>query len=116
MKGNLSETYICQSCGMHLNNYGIKGTNADGSDSDEYCAFCYSNGSFIDHMLFDEMVEYNLELVKRSMSFVGKSVDEEETKRMLTCMLKGLKRWNQCAHLDENSHISQEESQPVSNS
>lgn len=38
----------CQSCGMPLKrspNGG--GTNADGTKSDRYCAYCYENGQFM---------------------------------------------------------------------
>jgi hypothetical protein len=37
----------CQSCGVPLG-HGVFGTNADQSQSYEYCRFCYKRGSFLD--------------------------------------------------------------------
>ena len=38
----------CQSCGMPMQkDPGQGGTNADGTKSDEYCSYCYVNGSFM---------------------------------------------------------------------
>lgn len=38
----------CQSCGMPLKGDPKGGgSNADGSLSQEYCSYCYANGSFI---------------------------------------------------------------------
>jgi hypothetical protein len=47
----------CQSCGMPLKaDPKGGGTNADGSLSQEYCSYCYVNGSFVNpDMTLDEM-------------------------------------------------------------
>lgn len=38
---------ICQSCAMPLSNDPIgRGTNSDGTISDEYCSYCYERGQF----------------------------------------------------------------------
>lgn len=37
---------ICQSCSMPLAKDDEKGTNADGSKSEEYCIYCFVNGEF----------------------------------------------------------------------
>ena len=36
---------ICQSCAMPFE-HGKPGTNADGSDSGDYCEHCYAKGKF----------------------------------------------------------------------
>ncbi len=36
---------MCESCGMPLKE-GVKGTNSDGSESDQYCVHCYAEGAF----------------------------------------------------------------------
>lgn len=41
-------TKQCQSCGMPLKKESDKGTEADGSLSETYCAMCYQNGAFTD--------------------------------------------------------------------
>jgi hypothetical protein len=37
---------MCQSCGMPIRKYGIRGTEKDGSKSDKYCVNCYRKGEF----------------------------------------------------------------------
>lgn len=37
---------FCQSCSMPLDNDKVKGTEKDGSLSNEYCKYCYENGAF----------------------------------------------------------------------
>jgi hypothetical protein len=43
----MSKNKFCQSCGMPLKHDPKNGgTNADGSKSDLYCSFCYTDGKF----------------------------------------------------------------------
>lgn len=43
----VKENKFCQSCGMPKNkDPGGGGTEADGSKSDTYCSFCYTDGKF----------------------------------------------------------------------
>lgn len=37
---------FCQSCSMPLDSNEIRGTEKDGSKSNEYCIYCYKNGAF----------------------------------------------------------------------
>jgi hypothetical protein len=37
---------FCQSCAVPLNKPELFGTEADGSRSEKYCAYCYQNGAF----------------------------------------------------------------------
>lgn len=37
---------FCQSCGMPLDSEALKGTEQNGLKSNEYCKYCYENGSF----------------------------------------------------------------------
>ena len=39
---------ICQSCGMPITQREQLGTNKNGSLNQNYCMYCYKNGSFID--------------------------------------------------------------------
>ena len=47
---------ICQSCGMPMKAETF-GTNADGSPSEDYCRYCYTNGEFIDKVSMEEYIE-----------------------------------------------------------
>lgn len=79
----------CQSCGMPLKaNPKGGGTNADGTLSQEYCSYCYVDGSFVDPgMTLDEMKTLVVEkLHERGMpKFVGK---------FFASGLKRLERWH----------------------
>lgn len=37
----------CQSCGIPKNKAADRGTNADGSESNKYCSYCYKDGAFV---------------------------------------------------------------------
>ncbi len=37
---------FCQSCAMPMQNPDDFGTNADGSNNNEYCSYCFRNGKF----------------------------------------------------------------------
>ena len=50
----------CQSCGMILVKNSDKGTECDGSKSEEYCTFCYQKGEFVQELSIEELVEHNL--------------------------------------------------------
>jgi hypothetical protein len=37
---------FCQSCTMPIDNVGDRGTEKDGSKSNQYCKYCYRDGTF----------------------------------------------------------------------
>jgi hypothetical protein len=52
----MGNTHFCQSCSMPIDKPELKGTEKNGSKSDEYCTYCYQHGSFVNpDMTFDEM-------------------------------------------------------------
>ena len=80
---------ICQSCGMPLNKDPKGGgTNADGSKSDLYCSFCFTEGKFLDEGIsLEEKIEKN---VRIAMSM---QIGEEQARRLGESILPKLKRW-----------------------
>ena len=47
---------FCQSCTMPIDNVADRGTEKDGSKSNEYCKYCYQEGALINpNMTFEEM-------------------------------------------------------------
>lgn len=49
---------LCQSCGIPLDKESLKGTEANGLKTDNYCKFCYDAGSFVKpNMTFGDMKE-----------------------------------------------------------
>lgn len=79
---------FCQSCTMPIDNVADKGTEKDGTKSNEYCRYCYQNGSFTDpDITFEKMsVLVKEQMQKRHIpqNIIQKSMDS----------LPYLKRWN----------------------
>lgn len=80
---------FCQSCGMPMSEAEHFGTEKNGSKSEEYCSYCYQNGSFSDESItLEEMIE-----------FASQKIDEvgimpyAEARKMAGEFLPELKRW-----------------------
>ena len=56
------EQQFCQSCGMPLTDEN-RGTNADGSHSEDYCSYCYKNGEFTQEFTMSQMIEFCLQFL-----------------------------------------------------
>lgn len=77
----------CQSCGMPLGNMKL-GTNADGSENEDYCEYCYQNGGYVHE---NASMEDMLNLTFPYMVEAG--IPEPAAKAMLKKGLPMLKRW-----------------------
>jgi hypothetical protein len=78
---------LCQSCTIPLDNGDTKGTEKDGSKSNEYCKYCYVNGELVNpNMTLDEMKD----MVKTQM---GKMNLPANLIELSLKTLPGLKRW-----------------------
>ena len=53
----------CQSCGMPISvQFQNLGTNANGTNSDQYCSFCFKNGAFTQPDLrVEDMIKMSIE-------------------------------------------------------
>jgi len=52
-------TMFCQSCTMPIDNADDRGTEKDGSKSNEYCKYCYRDGAFLQPAVtFEEMKSF----------------------------------------------------------
>ncbi|TND09997.1 MAG: hypothetical protein FD123_679 [Bacteroidetes bacterium] len=80
---------FCQSCSMPIDDAGLRGTEKDGSKSNEYCLYCYVNGAFINpDMKLDEMrniVKTQMEKMHSPPNIIQLSLDS----------LPNLKRWRE---------------------
>ncbi len=86
------EQHFCQSCGMPLINE-ILGTNADGTQNEEYCIYCYKDGAFTDDLTMEGMVESCAQFVDEYNKNTGQNLTQEELKSMLRQYYPTLKRW-----------------------
>ena len=83
----MEKAKICQSCGVPMSGHG---TNADGSQSDDYCCYCFEKGSFKDsNKTVEEMINFCAPLLARD----GVFPDEETARKHLQKHLPPLKRW-----------------------
>jgi len=81
---------ICQSCGVPMNEEIKPGTNADGSTNNEYCCYCFADGSFDASVkTMDDMIN----LCVPHMVEGGVAPDADSAKAMLQATLPQLKRW-----------------------
>ncbi len=81
---------MCQSCGLIMGQSNLmRGTNADGTHSDEYCDSCYINGEFTNP---NETIETMAELLKNS--FVeDDGLSPYQAHLAIVDLLPTLKRW-----------------------
>lgn len=78
---------FCQSCMMPLSE-GLYGTEKDGSESEDYCKFCYQNGEFTDDRTMEEMIDFCVPKTAEA-----KGISEEEARKMSEEFFPKLKRW-----------------------
>ncbi|MDR2038707.1 MAG: zinc ribbon domain-containing protein [Bacteroidales bacterium] len=88
------EEKICQSCGMPLKEAVDFGTNADGSSNNEYCSYCFKDGSFTNDISMDEMIEINLDYLDEYNKDAEQKVTKEEAREQMKTYFPTLKRWN----------------------
>jgi len=80
---------ICQSCAMPIEQDEMKGTNADGSKSNEYCNYCYQNGKFTSEATMEEMIEICIPPTIK----VGVYKDEKSARDSMLAFFPSLNRW-----------------------
>lgn len=86
------EKHFCQSCGMPLTDE-ILGTNADGSQNEEYCMYCFKEGAFTGNFTMEEMVEFCSQFVEQYNQDSGQHLTRNEYKDVLRQYYPNLKRW-----------------------
>ena len=86
--------HVCQSCGMPLTD-GNKGTNADGSRSEDYCIYCYKAGAFTQNFTMSQMVEYCLQFLEQMNAQSGLNLTPVQAKEQMFQSFPRLKRWEE---------------------
>ena len=80
---------FCQSCGMPLSPE-LRGTEADGTPSADYCRYCYQNGAFTGEMTMEEMIDFCAPLMARH----NPGLTPEQAKAQMRRFFPLLKRWH----------------------
>lgn len=81
---------FCQSCGMPIDLGELRGTEKDGSRSEKYCTYCYSDGAFLQP---DATLEEMIEISARGWSDQDPTVTLEQAKSQMENILPQLERW-----------------------
>jgi len=85
---NMQEKF-CESCGAPFTDGFTQGTEADGSLSEDYCNFCYENGTFTNpNMTLEEMIAFCTDLMVKEFGFTREDALEQCNEG-----IPGLKRW-----------------------
>ena len=78
---------FCQSCAMPMQKPEDFGTNANGSQNQDYCRYCYQNGQFTEpDVTMDKMIEKCAGIMKQ-MNLPEKQIEQTKT------FIPLLKRW-----------------------
>ena len=79
---------FCQSCGMPMAGQEY-GTEADGSQSPDYCSYCYKDGKFSGEMTMEEMIDFCTSFMVQNHP----DMTEEQAKAQMRQFFPMLKRW-----------------------
>lgn len=81
--------HYCQSCGMMFTEPDQRGHEADGTETDEFCRWCYDQGAYTYETTMEEMIE---DCAPRMAEYMNWSVDECAS--LLGAILPTLRRWS----------------------
>ena len=90
-------SYYCQCCSMPMPEEAMRGTEADGSTSADFCKYCYDHGDFTAKgMTMDEFIEATAPTEAKAL---GISLDEAVS--LMATLLPHLKRWREVSENEE---------------
>lgn len=78
---------ICQSCGMPIDTDSMKGTEKNGSKSNQYCKYCYENGAFKHPNIILEDMQKNVKNQMKKLELHDQAIQKAIN------LLPELKRW-----------------------
>jgi len=78
----------CQSCGMPIPKEEQHGSEADGTKSEDYCAWCYQDGAFVGPETLEELIEFSAPYMSE-----GVHITEDEAVSYMSAVLPNLRRW-----------------------
>jgi len=70
------------------------GTERDGGRSNDYCVYCFKDGSFTADLTLDEMIRHNVQFLDLYNQSAEVKVTKDEAIAQLEQFLPSLKRWN----------------------
>ncbi len=90
---DMPTSYYCQCCSMPMPETDLRGTEADGAKSSDFCKFCYDHGDFTAKgVSMEEFIEATAPMEAEAL---GISLDEAVS--LMATLLPHLKRWREVA-------------------
>lgn len=90
------DEFLCQSCGSYFPPEGFHGANADGSKNEDYCKYCWVDGSFgKPDETIEEMIDSCARWRVKSETLPDGYPDIETAKKEMAKIFLELKRWKQ---------------------
>lgn len=78
----------CQSCGMPLAD-GFFGTHKDGSETQEYCKFCFQDGEYLQpELTMDDMIQMSISNMTQDLQ-----IGQQKAEMLARQVIPNLKRW-----------------------
>ena len=91
---------ICQCCGMPLTDDSIISHESDGSFNEEYCKWCYADGTYTYNDM-DELIDVCVK------NMVNENFTEEQARSYMKEMLPKLDYWNKYDELSDNGQFEE---------
>ncbi len=86
----MENTKFCQSCAMPLAKPEDYGTNADGSQNQDYCGYCFQGGAFTaPEMTMEQMIGFCAPYMAENTP----GMTEAEARKQMEGFFPTLKRW-----------------------
>lgn len=96
---DLPDEPACQCCGTPFSVPNMPfGTNADGSENPDFCAWCYDHGTFTSDGL-DEIIERNAPFLMQATGYT-----QEEAVSFMGALYPSLKRWASTANENRSAN------------
>ena len=89
---------ICQCCGMPIEDDNIMGRDSDGSLNEDYCKWCYADGTYT-YSNMDDLIDVCVK------NMVGENFSEEQAREYLKEMLPKLDYWKRYEQLSDNGQF-----------
>lgn len=91
---------ICQCCGMPLNDDAIIGHNHDGTLNENYCKWCYPNGTYT-YSNMDALIDVSVK------HMVNENFTEEQARSYMKGLLPTLDYWKKYDELSDNGQFEE---------
>ena len=86
---------VCQCCGMPISDDAILGRDKDGTLNEEYCKWCYADGTYTYHDM-DELIDVCVK------NMVNEEFTEEQARSYMKELLPKLDYWKRYEELSDN--------------